>query len=123
MGMFRPSRRSTPPLRSRQQEITRQEAQLREKLERLERIVTHGATPTENNPQALGDQRGARGKQPEKRLHVSIALESGQSLETGRGVRRPRALRKQRREGRMIFLFLLAALAAAVIWLISHLHA
>ena len=122
MGMFRPSRRSTPPLRSRQQEIARQEAQLREKLERLERIVTQGATPTENNPQAPGDQRGARGKQPEKRLHVSIALESGQPLDAGRSVRRPRPLRKQRREGQIIFLFLLTALAAAVIWLFSHLH-
>jgi hypothetical protein len=122
MGMFRPSRQSTPPLRSRQQDIARQEAQLREKLERLERIVTHGATPIENDPQAVGEQRGARAKQPEKRLHVSIALESGQSLDPGRSVGRPRALRKQRREGRIIFLFLLMALAAAVIWLISHLH-
>jgi hypothetical protein len=31
-------------------------------------------------------------------------------------------MRKERREGRIIFLLLLVALAAAVIWLISHLH-
>ena len=119
MAMFRRSRKSAPPLRRKQQEIAQQEAQLREKLERLERIVTHGA---ENNPQTLGDQRGATGKQPEKRLHVSIALESAQSLDPGRSVRRPRGLRKHRREGRIIFLFLLTALAVAVVWLISHLH-
>jgi len=122
MGMFRPSRRSTPPLRSRQQDIARQEAQLREKLERLERIVTKGATPTENNSRSVADERAARGKQPEKRLHVSIALESGQPLDPGRSLGRRRGLRKHRREGRIIFLFLLMALAAAVIWLISHLH-
>jgi hypothetical protein len=36
--------------------------------------------------------------------------------------RRPRSLRKERREGRMVFLLLAAALAVAVIWLMSHLH-
>ena len=36
--------------------------------------------------------------------------------------RRPRSMRKERRDGQIIFLLLLVALAVAVMWLISHLH-
>jgi hypothetical protein len=118
MAMFRRSRRSTPPLRHKQQEIDRQEAELREKLEQLERMFTKGTTAQKKSP-ARGDQAGARDNQPDKRFQVSVAFEPGQSLDT---TRRPRSLRKERREGRIIFLFLLMALAVAVIWLISHLH-
>src|SRR5438067_2456458 len=38
------------------------------------------------------------------------------------GVRRPGSLRKERREGRIIFLVLVIALAAAVIWLMTRFH-
>jgi hypothetical protein len=119
MAMFRRSRRSTPPIRHRQQEIARQEAELREKLEHLERMVTKGA---HNQSPARGEEPCARGNNTDKRFHVSVALEGGHSLDATRRTRRPRSLRKERREGRIIFLFLLMALAAAVIWLISHLH-
>jgi hypothetical protein len=120
MGMFRRSRRSNTPLRYRQQEITRQEAELREKLDKLERMVTKGrATP--NKSPAQTRKYDAEGN-PEKRFHVSLAMEGGHAIDAGRITRRPRSLRKVRREGRVIFLFLLMALAAAVMWLISHLH-
>jgi hypothetical protein len=119
MAMFRRSRRSTPPLRHRQQEIARQEAELHEKLDKLERMVTTGRPSAQNKSLARGEERGARSNKSDKRFQVSIAFEPGQSLDT---TRRPRSLRKERREGRIIFLFLLIALAVAVIWLISHLH-
>jgi hypothetical protein len=120
MGMFRPTRKSTPPLRSRQQEIAREEAQLRERLEKLERLVAKGDTG--NDSQTQGERRSASGNKADKRLQVSITMDGAQSLEMGRGSRRPRSLRKQRREGQLIFLFLLTALAVAVMWLITHLH-
>ncbi len=119
MAMFRRSRRSTPPLRHRQQEITRQEAELREKLDELERMVTTGRPSAQNKSPTRAEERGAGSNKSDKRFQVSIAFEPGQSLDT---TRRPRSLRKERREGRIIFLFLLIALAVAVIWLISHLH-
>jgi hypothetical protein len=118
MGMFRRSRRSTQPFRRRQEDIARQEAELRQKLEKLERMVTKGPAAA---PARAGEQ-GLKGNNTEKRFHVSLAMEGGHSLDAGRTVRRPRSLRKERREGRIIFLFLLTALAAAVVWLISHLH-
>jgi len=121
MGMFRRPRRSTPPLRRKQQEITRQETELREKLEKLDRMVTKNRSGSENKSTERVLDRGVTGT-PERRFHVSLALDGAHSLDAGRSGRRPRALRKVRREGRIIFLFLLMALAAAVMWLISHLH-
>ena len=121
MAMFRRSRRSTPPLRSRQQEIARQEAELRERLDKLERMVTRPAIAQSKSPTQTAKRSGNVNK-ADKRFEVSLALEGGESLETNRSTRRPRSLRKERREGRIIFLILLTALVAAVIWLVSHLH-
>jgi hypothetical protein len=121
IGMFRRSRRSNTPLRHRQQEITRQEAELREKLDKLERMVTKGRATPNKSPTQAGEQI-LKANNPEKRFHVSLAMEGGHAIDPGRSKRRPRPLRKVRREGRVIFLFLLMALAAAVMWLISHLH-
>jgi hypothetical protein len=122
MAMFRRSRRSTPPLRRRQEEIERQEAELREKLEKLERMVTKAPMIAENRSPAPGAEQGTRGNKTDKRLHVSVALQGRDSPDESRRARRPRSLRKERREGRIIFLLLVTALAAAVMWLISHLH-
>lgn len=119
MAMFRRPRKSSPPLRRKQQEIARQEAELHDKLDRLERMVTKGRPQNRFPAQA---EQGMGGNKTEKRFQVSVALDGAQSFESSRRPRRPRALRKERREGRLMFLLLLAALAAAVMWLISHLH-
>ena len=121
MGMFRRPRRPPPPLRRKQQEIARQETELSEKLEKLERMVTKERASSGNKSPARTPDAGVTGK-TEKQFHVSLALEGGHSRDAIRSTQRPRSLRKVRREGRIIFLFLLMALAAAVMWLISHLH-
>jgi hypothetical protein len=121
MAMFRRPRKSSPPLRRKQQEIARQEAELHDKLDKLERMVTKGRPIPQNRSRAQSEQ-GMAGNKTEKRFQVSLALDGGQSIEAGRPARRPRSMRKERREGRFMFLLLLAALAAAVVWLISHLH-
>jgi len=122
MAMFRRPRKSSPPLRRKQQEIARQEAELHDKLDRLERMVTKGRPIPQHRSPAQAAEQGIRGQNTEKRFQVSLALDGGHSVEVGRSARRPRSLRKERREGRIIFLLLLTALAAAVVWLISHLH-
>jgi len=121
MAMFRRPRKSSPPLRRKQQEIARQEAELHDKLDKLERMVTKGRPVPQHLSRAQAEQGMGRNK-TEKRFQVSLALDGGQFVETSRRARRPRSLRKERREGRVIFLLLLTALAAAVMWLISHLH-
>ena len=122
MAMFRRSRKPAPPLHRKQQEIAQQEAQLREKVESLERLVTQSRAPVQNKSSARKPDRSATNNVVEKRFHVSIAMEAPQLFDTDQGHRRPRALRKERRQGQIVFLILLAALAVAVMWLVSHLH-
>ena len=121
MAMFWRSRKPAPPLHRKQQEIAQQEAQLREKVESLERIVTQSQAPVPSKSSARDQERGSANNVVERRFHVSIAMEAPQLFDTDRR-KRPRALRKERRHGQIVFLILLAALAVAVMWLISHLH-
>ena len=121
--MFRRSRKPAPPLHFRQQEIAQQEAELRERVESLERIVTRPPPPSQKKSAADSPERVPAGAPIERRFHVSIAMDAPQTFDAGRKAPRPRALRKERRQGQIVFLILLAALAVAVIWLISHVHA
>ena len=120
--MFRRSRKPAPPLHRRQQEIAQREAELREQLESLERIVTQARAPAEDKSPAPAPDRSSRDSQFERRFHVSVAMDDPQLFDSGGKRRRPRALRKERRQGRIVFLILLAALGVAVMWLISQLH-
>lgn len=122
MAMFGRSRKPAPPLHRKQQEIAQQEAQLREKVESLERIVTQSRLPAQKKSPPREPDRSATSNVVEKRFHVSIAMEAPQVFDTDRKSRRPRALRKERRQGQIVFLILLVALAVAIMWLISHLH-
>jgi hypothetical protein len=121
MAMFRRSRKPAPPLHRKQKEIAQQEAQLREKRENLERIVTQSRTPAKNKSLAREPDRKASNNVVEKRFHVSVAMDAPQMFDADQKGR-PRTMRKERREGRIVFLMLLVALGFAVMWLISHLH-
>jgi len=119
--MFRRSRKPAPPLHRKQQEIAQQEAQLREKRESLERIVTQSRASAQKKSSAREPDDKASNNVVEKRFHVSIATDAPQVFDADRRGR-PRTMRKERREGRIAFLLLLVALGFAVVWLISHLH-
>jgi hypothetical protein len=122
MAMFGRSRKPAPPLRRKQQEIAQQEAQLREKVESLNRIVTQSRAPARKKSSARKPERSTPNNVVEKRFHVSIAMEAPQVFDNDRRNRRPRALRKERRQGQIVFLILLVALGVAIMLLISHLH-
>ena len=122
MGMFRRSRKPAPPLHRKQQEIAQQEAQLREKVESLERLVTQSRAPAQNKSSPQEPDRSATANVVERRFHVSIAMDAPQVFDADRRGRRPRAMRKERRQGRIVFLVLLVALGFAVMLLVSHLH-
>jgi hypothetical protein len=122
MAMFGRSRRPAPPLHRKQQEIAQQEAQLREKVESLERIVTQSRAPARKKSSPRKSARSATNNVVEKRFHISIATDAPQVFDADRRGRRPRAMRKERRQGRIAFLILLVALGVAVMLLISHLH-
>jgi hypothetical protein len=120
MAMFRRSPKSPSALRRRQQEIEQREAELREKVEKLQRVVTK--VPQSAQDTSSGQKRGIKDGTGDQQLHVSVALEDRNYFDKSGSRRRPRSLRKERRQGRMVFLLLAAALATAVIWLMSHLH-
>ena len=122
MAMFRRSRKPAPPLHRKQEEIAQQEAQLREKVESLKRIVTRSRAIAQNKSSPQEVDHRATNPVAARRFHVSIAMDAPQVFDADRKGRRPRALRKERRQGQIIFLILLAALGVAVMWLISHLH-
>ena len=122
MPMFGRSRKPAPPLRRKQREIAQQEAELRQKVESLQRVVTQSRAPVQKKPPARKPDRSVVNNLAEKRFHVSIAMEAPQMLDADRRSRRPRAMRKERRQGRFIFLILLVALGFAVMLLITHLH-
>ena len=95
---------------------------MREKVESLERIVTQSRAPAQNKSSPRKPNRSATNNVVEKRFHVSIAMEAPPVFDADRRGRRPRPLRKERRQGRIVFLVLLVALGVAVMLLVSHLH-
>jgi hypothetical protein len=117
MAMFRRSPKSSPALRRRHEEIARQEADLHERLEKLERLVAKVPVIEKNRT-----EQDPKDNRTGKRFRVSVAAQARRSVGESRSSRRPRLLRKERREGQIIFLLLVVALAVAVIWLISNLH-
>jgi hypothetical protein len=64
----------------------------------------------------------ARANQTGSRLDASLSLRDRRWGDEEFGTRRRGALRKQRREGRIIFLVLVVTLAVVVLWLLARLH-
>jgi hypothetical protein len=122
MAMFRRSPRSPSPFRHRQEELARQESELRESVEKLERSIAAAPRVAEETARRQREELLMRAKTGGNRLDVSIALQDKRYGDDGGSTRRRGSLRKERREGRIMFLVLVIALAGAVIWLVSHLH-
>jgi hypothetical protein len=121
MAMFRRSPRSPSPFRHRQEELARQESELRESVEKLERSIAAAPRVAEETARRQREEFLMRAKTGGNRLDVSIAQDKRYG-DDGGSTRRRGSLRKERREGRIMFLMLVIALAGAVIWLVSHLH-
>lgn len=64
----------------------------------------------------------ARASQGGSRLDVSIALQDKRWADDATHGSRRGSLRKHRREGRIVFIVLMIALCAVVIWLATHLR-
>ena len=117
-------RRRTPktgtPLNQKQEELAQRESELRGKMERLERFVADAPRVAEETTRRQRDELLARASEGRSRLDVSVALQDKRWGDDGHTSGRRGSLRKERREGRIIFLVLVIALAVAVVWLVSH---
>ncbi len=120
--MRRRSSKSATPLNEKQEELARRESELRDKMQQLERMIAEAPRVAEETSRRQREELLARAHDGGSRLDVSIALNDKRFGDGGHYSGRRRALRKERREGRIVFLVLVIALAAAVLWLMSNLR-
>jgi len=117
----RPPRLATP-LDRKQEELAHRESDLRDKVEKLERMIADAPRVAEETSRRQREELRMRANAGRSRLDVSVALQDKRYGDDDRRTERRGSLRKARREGRIVFLVLAIALAVAVIWLATHLH-
>ncbi len=121
--MRRRSSRSPTALDHSKEELVRQESELREKMEKLERMIADAPRVAEEITRQQREELLRRASEGRSRLDVAVGLPDKRYGDDDGGSGRPRgAMRKERREGRIVFIVLIIALAGAVIWLVSHLQ-
>ncbi|HEY0369466.1 MAG TPA: hypothetical protein VGC85_07705 [Chthoniobacterales bacterium] len=120
--MRRRSPKSGTPLNDKQAELAQREQALRDKMSKLERMIEDAPRQAEESHRRHREELLARAQAGGSRLDVSIALNDKRFSDGLQQSGRRRSLRKERREGRLIFLVLVLALAIAVIWLLSNLR-
>jgi septal ring factor EnvC (AmiA/AmiB activator) len=114
--------RSTTTLDQTKEQLARQELQLRDRVEKLEKMIADAPRLAEQVERRQREELLMRANEGGSRLDVSLALRDKRYGDDP-GTTRPRgSLRKERRDGRIIFLVLIVALTATVLWLASHLH-
>ncbi len=117
MAMFRRSPGSVTPFRQRREELARREAELRDGLEKLERMIADAPRVARRRQEE--EKLRIRTIARDSRLNASIAQDK-RYRNDGKSTSRRRPLRKERREGRLLFLVLAIAIAMVIIWLMSH---
>jgi len=121
MARRRPA--SNTPLTQKQQELARREEDLRKKMDDLQRMIEEAPRVAEERTRREREELLVRANEGRERLDVSMALNDKRFSESSRPSRgRPRSLRKQRSEGRLLFIVLVLALAVAIIWIATHLN-
>jgi hypothetical protein len=113
---------SNTPLNQKQQELARIEENLRRQMDDLQRMIEEAPRVAEEKSRREREELLLRANEGSERLDVSIALQDKRFSESSWQNRRPRSLRKQRSEGRLLFAVLVIALALAVIWIATHFH-
>ena len=109
-------------LDQKQQELALQETALRDQMEKLERMISEAPRVAEETTRRQREELLQRASEGRGRLDVSVALQDKRYGDDGFDGRRRGSLRKERREGRIVFLVLVILLTALVIWLVSHFH-
>ena len=121
--MARRRARSNTPLDQKQQELARLEEDLRRQMDDLQRLIEEAPRVAEERTRRDRESLLQRASEGRNRLDVSMALQDKRYGEyAAPGNRRPRSLRKQRSEGRLLFLVLVIALSIAIVWIATHLH-
>jgi hypothetical protein len=91
-------------------------------MEKLERMIAEAPRVAQETSRRQREELLARATEGGSRLDVSVALQDKRWGDVGRSGGRRKSLRKERREGRIIFLVLVIALGLLVLWLVTHLN-
>ena len=110
------------PLNQQQEELAQRESQLRGEMAKLERMIADAPRVAEETSRRQREELLSRASEGRSRLDVSLALQDKRWADDGPVGGRRVSLRKERREGRIVFLVLVIALCLAVLWLVSHLQ-
>ena|SRR5438270_7206673 len=117
----RPSKAGTP-LNVKQDELAQREVQLRDEMQKLERMIADAPRIAEEKTRRQREELLTRATEGRSRLDASVALRDRRWGDEGSLGGRRGSLRKERREGRIVFVVLMIVLAGAVLWLLGHLH-
>jgi len=120
--MARRPRKIGSPIDQQQEDLARQENELREQVQQLQRAIEEAPRVAEEKSRQQREELLQRANNEGSRLDASFARRDYRWGDEDFGSRRRPALRKERREGRIVFLVLVIALAAAVFWLLTRFH-
>ena len=120
--MLRRPSKSNTTLDQTKDALARQENELREKMEKLERMIADAPRVAEEMTRHQREELLSRAGEERGRLDVSLSLHDKRYGDDSISSSPRRPLRKERRDGRIVFLLLMIALMGAVIWLIAHLR-
>src|SRR5881398_2151191 len=110
--MIRRSPKSGSAVDKQQEELARRENALRDRMQKLQRMIDDAPRLAQETSRKQREELLERANQRGSRLDASLSLHDKRWDDNEWGVR-PGSLRKERREGRIIFLVLVVALAAA----------
>ena len=113
---------SDTPLNQKQQELAQRENELRKQMEDLQRVIEEAPRVAAETTRRQQEELLRRASEGSNRLDVSIPLHDKRYGEDLWDPRRPRSLRKQRSEGRLLFIVLVIVLSTAIFWIATHLH-
>lgn len=116
------SPKSGSPVDQQQEDLARRENELRDQMLKLQRMIEEAPRLAEETSRRQREELLERANQGGSRLDASLALHDKRWGDEERGGRRRGSLRKERREGRIVFVVLVIALAVAVIWLMTRFH-
>src|SRR5947208_15127293 len=120
--MFRRSARSITSLHRQKEELAQRESQLRDEVERLERLIAAAPRVAEETSRRQREELLRRAQTSRSRLEVSVALEDKRGGDEEGGMGRRRSLRQERREGVPLFLLLPVAVSLDLSRLVAHFH-
>ncbi|MBV9008117.1 MAG: hypothetical protein JO354_02975 [Verrucomicrobia bacterium] len=120
--MRRRPTKSGSPVDQKQQELALREDELREKMQQLQRMIEEAPRVAAETSRRQREELIARANESGSRLDASLSLRDRRWGDEQWDSRRRVALRKERREGRLVFLVLVIALALVLLWLLTRFH-